>query len=203
MITRCPRPVSCISWIKEWELIRSGLAEQAFGISLVTRVGGFHADLVVRFLTPKSWTDLGGSKQAAEYLGDVDEEGVQGKEKNQSKIPHSWRSSTVVAFDFNVFCVSFGSFFLCVLCWHQTWNDFFRCCSPVAGDGLNLTMLCLVNFSEPISQNLKFHNMLNRPWSQVKVKSAWSVCRSFFPCCKPIRKKTWCWFSFLLRLQVC
>lgn len=27
------------------------------------------------FLTPKSWTDLGGSKQAAEYLGDVDEEG--------------------------------------------------------------------------------------------------------------------------------
>lgn len=93
--------------------------------------------------------------------------------------------------------------FLCFLCWHQTWNDFFRCCSPVAGDGLNLTMLCLVNFSEPISQNLKFHNMLNRPWSQVKVKSAWSVCRSFFPCCKPIRKKTWCWFSFLLRLQVC
>lgn len=65
------------------------MAEQAFGISLVTRVGGFHADLVVRFLTPKSWTDLGGSKHAAEYLGDVDEEGVQGKEKNQSKIPQS------------------------------------------------------------------------------------------------------------------
>lgn len=92
--------------------------------------------------------------------------------------------------------------FLCVLCWHQTWNDFFRCCSSVAGDRLNSTMLCLVNFSEPISQNLKFHNMLNRPWSQVKVKSAWSVCRSFFPCCKPITKKTWCWFSFLLRLPV-
>ena len=106
MITRCPRPVSCISWIKEWELIRSGLAEQAFGISLVTRVGGFHADLVVRFLTPKSWTDLGGSKQAAEYLGDVDEEGVQGKEKNQSKIPQSWRSSTVVAF-WNPMCFVF------------------------------------------------------------------------------------------------
>lgn len=106
MITRCPRPVSCISWIKEWELIRSGLAEQAFGISLVTRVGGFHADLVVRFLTPKSWTDLGGSKQAAEYLGDVDEEGVQGKEKNQSKIPQSWRSSTVAAF-WNPMCFVF------------------------------------------------------------------------------------------------
>lgn len=65
------------------------MAEQAFGISLVTRVGGFHADLVVRFLTPKSWTDLGGSKQAAEYLGDVDEEGVQGKEKiNQKSLSH-------------------------------------------------------------------------------------------------------------------
>ena len=50
------------------------------------------ADFVVRFLTPKSWSDLGGSKQAAEYLGDVDEEGVHQKaSKNPSKIPQGMK----------------------------------------------------------------------------------------------------------------
>ena len=53
------------------------------------------ADSVVRFLTPKSWSDLGGSKQAAEYLGDVDEEGVQGK---PSKIHQKSPKAVLVAF---------------------------------------------------------------------------------------------------------
>lgn len=142
MITRCPRPVSCISWIKEWELIRSGLAEQAFGISLVTCVGGFHADLVVRFLTPKSWTDLGGSKHAAEYLGDVDEEGVQGKEKiNQKSLSHE---EVLLYLRFEIQCV------LCFL-----WKLFFM--RPLLAPNLEWFFSMLLTCSR---RRIKFDNAL-------------------------------------------
>ena len=115
------------------------------------------------------------------------------KHCQQKSIKNPSRHEVLVAF-WNSMCFAFpleASFMLPLLRAPNLEWFFFRFGSSVAGDGLNSALFCLVKFSEPISQNLKFQRycILNRPCSQVKAKSAWSVFRSFFPCCKPVSKK--------------